>query len=210
MFMKCLQQIPKTVFLILIVSITMVLVSCAGKHKNVQSDTANLTAQQKDTERKHLLKTAEDTLTQLYKSNPKAQKVIEDAYGYAVFTSTGYNLILYVGGKGRGVAFKNSDKKPVYMIMLRAGTGPGIGYDDYRQVLVFTSKLLYEQFIDVGLDASASANATMKIGDVNLDESGAITMVPGVSLYQINDGGIDIQANWGGMEFLKDIGLNQK
>lgn len=208
--MKYLQQIPKTVFLILIVSITILLVSCASKHKNVQSDAANLTAQQKDTERKHLLKTAEDTLAKLYKSNPKAKKVIEDAYGYAVFTNTGYNLILYVGGKGRGVAFKNSDKKPLYMIMLRAGTGPGVGYDKYRQVLAFSSKTLYEQFITVGLDASASANATIKVGDLNLDESGAMTLVPGVSLYQITDGGIDIQANWGGMEFLKDIGLNQK
>ena len=45
--MKYLQYIPKTVFLILIVSITMVLVSCASKHEKVQSDTANLTEQQK-------------------------------------------------------------------------------------------------------------------------------------------------------------------
>lgn len=206
--MKYLQQISKAVVVILTVSLTLALVSCTSKSNKGQSETAKLTAQQKDTERKHLLKTAEDTLVDLYKAQPKAKKVIEDAYGYAVFTSDGYNLILYVGGKGRGVAFKNSDKKPVYMIMLRAGTGPGVGYDKYRQILAFSSKVLYEQFITVGLDASASANATIKVGDLDVDESGAMTLVPGVSLYQIDDGGIDFQANWGGMEFLKDIELN--
>jgi hypothetical protein len=82
-----------------------VLVSCANQNKNSQSETANLTAQEKADEKKHILKTADDTLVELYKHEPAAQKVIEKAYGYAVFTNTGYNIILYVGGKGWGVAF---------------------------------------------------------------------------------------------------------
>ncbi len=94
------------------------------------------------------------------------------------------------------------------MTMLNAGSGPGVGYNEYRQVLMFSSETLFKQFITVGLNASASANVTLKMGDVDMDESGVITLVPGVSLYQINDKGIDIQANWGGMKYFKDSDLN--
>jgi lipid-binding SYLF domain-containing protein len=206
--MKHLQQSPKAVVLVLTVSLTLVLVSCANQSKNSQSETTKLTAQQKADERKHILKTADDTLVELYKHEPAAQKNIEKAYGYAVFANTGYNIILYVGGKGRGVAFKNADKKPVFMTMLNAGTGPGIGYDEYRQILAFSTELLFNQFITIGFNASASANATVKVGDVDVDEAGVTTLVPGVSLYQIDDEGIDIQANWGGMKYFKDNDLN--
>ena len=189
------------------------LISCAGTQKNAPQDTSSasstLTDEQKAQERNHILKKAEDTLAQLYKSKPEAKKAIESAYGYAVFSNTGYNVILYVGGKGAGVAFKNSDKKPVFMTMLNAGTGPGVGYVDYRQVLVFSSKTLFDQFITVGLNTSASANATIKVGKADVDESGAIELMPGAHLYQINEKGMDIQANWGGMKYFKDSHLNK-
>ena len=68
--------------------------------------------------------------------------------------------------------------------------------------------MLFNQFTTIGLNASASANATVKVGDVDVDAAGATTLVPGVSLYQINDEGIDIQANWGGMKYFKDNDLN--
>jgi hypothetical protein len=41
-----------------------------------------------------------------------------------------------------------------------------------------------------------------------VDKAGVTTLVPGVSLYQINDEGIDIQADWGGMKYFKDNDLN--
>ena len=191
----------------------LLLTSCAGTQKNAPQDTSSasstLTDEQKAQERNHILKKAEDTLAQLYKSKPEAKKAIESAYGYAVFSNTGYNIILYVGGKGAGVAFKNSDKKPVFMTMLNAGTGPGVGYTDYRQVLVFSSETLFDQFITVGFNSSASENVTIKVGKADVDQSGAIELVPGVHLYQINEKGIDIQANWGGMKYFKDSGLNK-
>ena len=137
-----------------------------------------------------------------------AKKLIEKSYGYAVFSNTGYNIILYVGGKGKGVAFKNSDKKPIFMTMLNAGTGPGVGYTEYRQVLIFDSEDLFKQFTTIGLNASASANATIKLGHADIDESGVVALVPGVSAYHINDKGVDVQANWGGMKYFKDDELN--
>jgi hypothetical protein len=76
-------------------------------------------------------------------------------------------------------------------------------------VLVFSSETLFDQLLTVGLNTSASANATIKVGKADVDESGAIALVPGVRLYQINEKGIDIQANWGGMKYFKDSDLNK-
>ena len=210
--MKNLPTICSAIALCLLLALCLTLTSCAGSKsktdQNNQPESATLTEEEKATERKHILKTADDTLLELYKHEPTAKDVLEKAYGYAVFSNTGYNIILYVGGKGRGVAFKNSDKKPIFMTMLNAGTGPGVGYDEYRQILMFSSETLFKQFITVGLNASASANVTLKMGGVGVDESGVITLVPGVSIYQINDKGIDIQADWGGMKYFKDSDLN--
>lgn len=61
----------------------------------------------------------------------------------------------------------------------------------------------------MGLNA-ASANATVKLGDVDVDvdQAGVTTLVPGVNLYQINDKALDVQANWGGIKYFKDSDLN--
>ncbi|MDB4442038.1 hypothetical protein N9219_01310, partial [bacterium] len=173
----------KSIFVLsfLLATCFLLLTSCAGTQNNAPEDTSSasstLTDEQKAKERNHILKKAEDTLAQLYKSKPEAKKAIESAYGYAVFSNTGYNIILYVGGKGAGVAFKNPDKKPVFMTMLNAGSGPGVGYVDYRQVLVFSSETLFDQFITVGFNSSASENVTIKVGKADVDQSGAIALV---------------------------------
>jgi hypothetical protein len=90
------------------------------------------------------------------------------------------------------------------MTMVRAGTGPGVGYEEYRQVLIFENELLFKEFVTAGLQANASANATAKMGDIDVDESMVISLVPGVKLYQLTDKGLDVQANWGGTEYLRD------
>jgi len=187
--------------------------ACAGtthdKSKDGDTGSTALTEEQKNKEKQHILQTAEKTLQELYKKKPAAKNKIEKSYGYAVFSNTGYNIILYIGGKGKGVAFKSSDKKPIFMSMLNAGTGPGVGYNEYRQILIFDSETLFKQFTTVGLNSSASANATIKLGDTNIDESGVVELIPGVSAYHINDKGVDIQANWGGMKYFKDSDLNK-
>lgn len=156
----------------------------------------------------HILDTADKTLKELYEKQPDAKKAVEEAYGYAVFTNTGYNLLIFVGGTGHGVAFNNSDKKPVFMSMHKAGTGPGLGYVKYRQVITFANKILFDEFSTIGMQGSASANLTVKTDSTGSDSAIQMSLVPGVFFYQITDAGIDLQANWGGMMYLKDSELN--
>jgi lipid-binding SYLF domain-containing protein len=149
------------------------------------------------------------TLEQLYKTNPEAKAEVESAVGYAVFDATGINVILFVGVKGKGIAVENGSNKATYMNMVRAGTGPGVGYKDYRMVLVFKSKTVFDQFTTLGMDAGVSADATMKLGGKGKEAAYAKSFNPSVKVYQITDKGLLLQANWGGTKFLKDSELNE-
>lgn len=163
----------------------------------------------KEEKRRAILSMRDKTLAQLYKTNPEAKAEIESAVGYAVFDATGVNVILLVGVKGKGVAVENSSNKATYMNMIRAGSGPGIGYKEYRMVLVFKSKGVFDQFITLGMDAGASADATMKMGGEGKEAAYAKSFNPDIKVYQITDKGLLLQANWGGTKFLKDKDLNE-
>jgi lipid-binding SYLF domain-containing protein len=151
----------------------------------------------KEEKRRAIMDMRDRTLEQLYKTNPEAKADVENAVGYAVFDATGVNVILVVGVKGKGIAVENSSKKVTYMDMVRAGSGPGIGYKDYRMVFVFTNKKVFDTFTTMGMDAGASADATMKMGGKGSEAAYAKSFNPYVKVYQITDKGLLLQANWG-------------
>jgi lipid-binding SYLF domain-containing protein len=169
---------------------------------------SNLTASQKQAKQQALLKMADETLKEVYAMDPKAREKVEGAYAYAVFDDYIYNAVFYVAGKGSGVAFRTSTKEPVYMMMLRAGTGPGVGYTKFRQLLIIKNKTTYDEMTTVGADVEASANATFKVGDFGGSQLYSGSFNPFLDVYTITDAGVDLQANWGGVEYLKDPGLN--
>ena len=170
---------------------------------------SNLDEAQKEAKRQALLKMADDTLKEIYAMDPKAKDKVEKAYAYAVFDDYIYNAVFYVAGKGSGVAFKTSTKEPIYMMMLRAGTGPGVGYTKFRQLLIIKNEATFKELSSVGLDVEMSANATFKLGDFGGSQLYSGSFNPYVDVYTITDAGVDIQANWGGVEFIKDWGLNK-
>ena len=182
----------------------------AGESSVTDSDKAakaanadnNLSAEERAEKRHRLLEMTSQTLLEISEKNPDVFKHLEEAYGYAVFDSTGYNLVLYVAETGSGIAFDNATKAPVYMNMIRAGTGPGIGYKEYRQLLLFTTEGAYEQFLGAGIDVGASA-------DLGPLASGSVSFNPYVTTYTITDKGLDVQANWGGMIYVESAALNQ-
>ena len=170
---------------------------------------SDLDEAQKEAKRQSLLKMADDTLKELYDMDPKIKEKVDKAYAYALFDDYVYNAVFYVAGKGSGVAFKNPEKKPVYMLMLRAGTGPGVGYTKFRQLLIIKNEATLKEMSTVGLDVEASANATFKLGDFGGSQLYAGSFNPYVDVYTLTDSGVDLQANWGGVEFIKDWGLNK-
>ena len=82
------------------------------------------------------------------------------------------------------------------MKMRRVGTGPGIGYKSFRQLMIFKDRSLLDQFRTLGADVGASADATMKIGDKGVALAPNVSFNPLLSVYQITDRGVLLQANW--------------
>ncbi len=213
----------KTYILNLIVAICFIIVPIftnAEKPSKEQETTTQPSAEdsqqegtkqdsKKEEKRRAILSMRDKTLAQLFETNPEAKAEVEKSVGYAVFDATGINVILVVGVKGKGVAVDNATKKTTFMMMTRAGTGPGIGYKDYRMVLAFKSKDVFDRFISVGMDAGASADATMKLKGQGKEAAYASSFNPNVKVFQITDKGLLLQANWGGTKFLKDKELNK-
>ena len=165
----------------------------------VAADDAEKRAERRDT----IMKMREATLERLQKEKPETKDIIAKAPGYAVFDATGVNLVLYVGGKGSGVLTDNATGKPTYMTMVRAGTGPGLGYKEFKQIIVFKTKGAMDMFLSAGVDVGGSFDFG------NVMQQGE-SFNPDFSLYSITDKGFTVQANWGGTKYFKDAELNEE
>jgi lipid-binding SYLF domain-containing protein len=157
-----------------------------------------------------LLKMRDTAMQDFYATSPAIRKEVEGAVGYAVFDASQVNLVLYLGAMGAGVMVDNANRKETFMTMKRAGTGPGVGYKSYRQLIVFRDRGLFDTFSTVGADVGASADAAFKLsGKQGVSLDGSKSFNPHLSVHQITDRGALLQANWGGVAYLPDEELNK-
>lgn len=161
-------------------------------------------------QRAEIQKMRSATLDRLYSVHPAAKADVQKAAGYAVFSNVGINLILLSAAGGSGVAHDNRSGKDVYMKMVSGGFGIGLGVKDFRGVFVFASTDKLNQFTNSGWEASAQADAAAKAGDKGGAAAGAITVAPGVNLYQLTENGLALQATIQGTKYFKNDDLNAK
>ena len=98
--------------------------------------------------RNYVLEMKNQTLSDLYSKRPEAKSKIKSAAGYAVFSNINTNLFLFSSGNGYGVAINRADGKTTYMKMNFLGIGPGLGVKDFRAVLIFKNKQMFEEFVE--------------------------------------------------------------
>ncbi len=153
-------------------------------------------------------KIRDDALEDFYATKAEIKEEVAKAVGYAVFDASQVNVLLFVGGLGEGVLVENGTGKETFMKMKRAGTGPGVGYKKFRQLMVFKDRSLFDKFRKLGADVGASADATMKIGGKGVAVDPNVSFNPQLSVYQITDRGALLQANWGGVAYQPDADLN--
>lgn len=168
-----------------------------------------MSAQERDKARAELRKMRDETLARLYKEKPEAKAEVEKAIGYGVFDARQLNLVLLVTGSGAGILVDNGSRKETFIQMARLGTGPGLGRKSYHQVLVFKDRKLFDQFGTVGADVAASGDATFKPGGKGSALDGAVSFNPLLSVYQMTDSGVLVQANWGGLAYKPHPELNK-
>ena len=153
------------------------------------------------------LKMSKTGLDALLKQNPAVQKEIDQAAGYAVFTTTNVNIVLIVVARGEGVLFDKRRKDPIFMQALKTGEGLGAGYQDQYQVAIFKTSSAIDQFLLTSIDG--------KRGGIDVDANfsagsgGTIrSFNPEITFYTVGLSGYDLQANYGGTLYLVDQQLN--
>jgi len=153
-------------------------------------------------------KEAQTTLAKLYKINPGSRSTIQKAAGYAAFDNFGMNLFLLSTARGKGIAVVNAGKKETFMKMISVGAGLGLGVKDFRLVFVFETPQALDSFINSGWDADAQAGATAKANQKGGAFEGAISVSPGVWVYQLTETGLALEATLQGTKYYKDDDLN--
>jgi lipid-binding SYLF domain-containing protein len=92
----------------------------------------------------------QDTLQRLYKAQPKTKAVLKRAYGYAVFSDLGVQILLGGTGNGKGIVVNNKTKHQTYMKMIELQAGLGVGVDKFRVVFVFDNQPEFDGFVNSG------------------------------------------------------------
>lgn len=154
----------------------------------------------------------QETLDRLYEEKPGSREMISKAAGYAVFSNFGMNLFLVSTANGKGLAHDNASGKETYMNMFSAGAGIGMGVKTFSVVFVFHNHDVFEQFVETGWDFSGHADAAATTDAKNSKEAGAlskgVSAVEGVTVYQLTDKGLALQATLQGTKYWKDDDLN--
>lgn len=147
-------------------------------------------------------------LDKLYQENPNLRNEIERAAGYAVFSNVGVNALFFSAAGGNGVARNNRNGRETFMNMAAAGVGLGLGIRDFRAVFVFHTPRAYRKFIDYGFDFSGQADAAAKSSDRGDGTSVAVSALSAVSVYQLTETGIALQATLQGTKYWASPRLN--
>ena len=162
----------------------------------------------KEEKRADVRKMAVDTLSRLYKVQPSTKKAVESAAGYAVFSNFGMKIFFVGGGSGKGIAVNNKTKKETFMKMLEAQAGLGLGAKKFRLVWIFENHGKLDSFINSGWELGGQTSAAAKLSDQGGAFAGAMSVSPGVWLYQLTDDGLALELTAKGTKYYKDGGLN--
>lgn len=157
--------------------------------------------------RQAILAMKNEVLSKLYKLKPDVKSQISSAPGYAVFSNANLNVIFASFGGGYGVAKNNKTDKHTFMKMGEVGVGLGLGAKDFRVVFVFHSDNTMKRFVEHGWAFGAQADAAAKASDKGAAVGGEIT-VDNITIYQLTETGLALQATVKGTKYWKDGSLN--
>jgi lipid-binding SYLF domain-containing protein len=184
-------------------------VLCAGAVSSLFSFAGIAHAQSVQEQRDDVRATVNDTLNRLYAAQPNAKQAIAKAAGYGVFNDFGMKILFAGGGTGKGLVVNNRTKKETFMKMVEVQAGLGLGVDKYRLVWVFERAADLDQFINQGWELGAQATATAQAGGQGVQGfAGAVSVTPGVWLYQLTETGLALDLTAKGTKYFRDEALN--
>ena len=100
------------------------------------------------------------------------------------------------------------DSSPLRRATGLRAVGLGLGVKDFRVVFVFSDLGRLREFVEKGWDFSGQADAAAKSDDKGAAVSGAVTVMPGVEVYQLTKNGVALQVTLQGTKYWKVKVLN--
>lgn len=164
-------------------------------------------ADTRDDKRQVILNMKQEVISELYAIKPEAKSQIANASGYAVFSNANLNLLLASFSAGEGVVEDNSTGGHTFMKMGEVGIGLGLGLKDFRAVFVFHDRHTMQRFIASGWEFGAHADAAAKAGNKGGAVGGEI-LLDGITIYQLTESGLALQATVKGTKYWQDTALN--
>jgi lipid-binding SYLF domain-containing protein len=162
-----------------------------------------------DEQRAEVREMRDETLGQLYKVQPAARDQIQRAAGYAVFSNFGMKILVAGGGSGSGIVVDNKTHQETFMKMAEVQAGLGFGVKKFRLVWVFEEESDMDNFANSGWELGAQSTASAKMNDKGAEAfTGAVSVTPGVWLYQLTDDGLALELTAKGTKYYKDEELN--
>lgn len=119
-----------------------------------------------------------------------------------MFSNFGMKILLAGGGSGKGIAVDNKSKQGTFMKMIEVQAGFGMGIKKFRLIFVFDNKSDLDRFINSGWELGGQASGE------GAALAGAMSVSPGVWLYQLTDDGPALELTAKGTKYYKDANLN--
>jgi len=157
--------------------------------------------------RSNMMAMHDKVLADLYRMTPHAKQMVTSARGYGVFSNAQLKLFVAAAGTGNGVVVDNHTSKRTYMKMGEAGVGLGLGLKDFRVVFAFHTEKALTNFVEFGWQVAAEADAAAKAADKGKEISRGIT-IGDVTIFQMTESGLALQATLKGVKYWKDPELN--
>ena len=138
---------------------------------------------------------AASTLTDLYKIKPEAESIINNASGYIVYNTFAIDYFFLSTENGWGVAIsKNGDNTVLKIITV--GIGPGLGFANMRNILIFDNEIDYKAFIAGGWGLNAKIAAVARFSEGGKAQvAGEANITNGAKMYKIGRRGLIAEAN---------------
>lgn len=160
-----------------------------------------------DESRAKLRTQSQDVLTRLYAASPGAKDAVAHAAGYATFSNFGLKLGVTGTGHGKGLAVA-ADGKETFMRFMEVQAGLGVGVKKYDLIFVFDNAQALSDFINKGWQYGGQATAALKHGDKGDAYDGALSVSPGVWLYQLTSSGLAAELTFKSSKYYPDKNLN--
>lgn len=170
--------------------------------------TGSALAANEDDTRAKVRNQSEQVLARLYATQPAAREVIAASRGYATFSRWGLTLGAIGGGIGKGLLVAQPSGKETFMRFVEGSAGLGFGIKKYDVIFVFQSEKALTDFATNGWQAGGQATAAAKNRGVGKAVDGAVSVSPGVWVYQNTEKGLAAELGIKGTKYYRDKSLN--